>query len=162
MLRHQQHILCGSQMGEQAAFLNHVADLPPQGQNAARRDALTLDSDCASRRLEQANDQPQNRRLAAAAGPDENGCSSRLNAQIRFVKGDRCAKFLADGFEFNHTTARYCTLNSLAASVQSLLTVHPERAASSANSRTGYLYEYSVTMCSPCPKTKGVPFNCTV
>ncbi len=34
-------------MGKQAAFLNHVADLPPQGQNAARRDALALDSDCA-------------------------------------------------------------------------------------------------------------------
>src|SRR5208282_6203468 len=29
-----------------------------------------------------------------------------FNAQIRFVKGDRGAKFLADGFEFNHTTAR--------------------------------------------------------
>ena len=27
-------------MGEQAAFLNHVADPPPQSQNAARRDAL--------------------------------------------------------------------------------------------------------------------------
>src|SRR5215469_13194307 len=126
-------------MREQAAFLNHVSDPPPQGQNVAGRDRLTLDFDRAGCRLEQANDQAQYCRLAAAAWPDQNGCSPGGNTQIRFVQGGGPAELSADGFEFNHSTARYCTLNRFAGSVQSFLTAHPERPARVANSSTLYL-----------------------
>src|SRR5438067_187167 len=64
-------IRCDGLVREETDLLDHVADPPAQFHGIDAQDVVAVDENSAARRLDEAVDHPQDRRLAAARRPDE-------------------------------------------------------------------------------------------
>ncbi len=61
MARHEQNISARSQMREESALLDHVTDAPPDNVDLVSAKLRPIELDLASIRLEQADDQTEQR-----------------------------------------------------------------------------------------------------
>ena len=115
---HDDDVLTDRLVREQADLLDHVADAAPQRRHVALRGILAVDEDPAARRLDQAVDHLERRRLAAAGRADEDADLACRNLEAEVV--DRAGGALG--------RASYCLLtcsNSTVAPVAPVLPVLP-------------------------------------
>src|SRR5438067_740210 len=90
-------------MREQAAVLNHVADLPPDQHDVGRSNWLTIKKHLSLVRLDEADHQTQDRRFPAAAGTNQYRRPSLLQAERRRLEHLGAAERLGDINQFDHS-----------------------------------------------------------
>ncbi|EGJ75115.1 putative ABC transporter ATP-binding protein [Streptomyces sp. Tu6071] len=86
-LRHERDVLRDGQVREEAGRLDRVADLPAQFHRVHVGDVLATDSDPSAARFDEPVDHFEQRRLAAARGPDEDDGLARLDLQAHVLDG---------------------------------------------------------------------------
>jgi hypothetical protein len=82
MTRHQQNIPARGQMGKEPAFLNHVTDPTPDDVDSVSAKLRPIELNFAAVRLDQADDQTEQRRFTATAGADQDRRFAALNRKI--------------------------------------------------------------------------------
>jgi hypothetical protein len=100
-------VLAGRQMREQRAFLGDVADLALVGCDVhaiAVCDRLPVESDGSGVELDEADDRPQQRCLAAARGAEDRRQRSRRNLEVDVAQHDATAVGLGETLtaQFGH------------------------------------------------------------
>ena len=88
-------------MGEQADFLNDIADAAPQFNGIDCADVLAADKDFAAGRGDEPVDKLEGGRLAAAGGPDENDELALLDVKIEGMEHLVFAVGHGDIFKFD-------------------------------------------------------------
>jgi hypothetical protein len=89
--------IVGDGAGKQLIFLHHRADLLPICPRPDDGERRSVDQDLAARRLEQAEHQLYERRLAAAGGAHDSEELSRLDGEIDVFEDQRFGLRIAEG-----------------------------------------------------------------
>ncbi len=103
--RHGGHVVDHRTVREQPALLDHVADAAAQLVTGHRQHVAPGDADRARRRLDEAVDHPQRRRLATTGAAQEDDDLALIDGERQVVDGQHAAEALGDVIDLDHRTA---------------------------------------------------------
>src|SRR5260370_11183095 len=143
--RHQGDVPARAQVRKQPAFLDDVAHAAPERERIARPELDAFEADPAGVGLEQADHEAQQRRLAAAARPEQDRGPRRLELEVDGPERARARVAFFYTEQLNHGAGpSRLRLKRRAASNHCSTTARPAARASAAISGGEYLYELSV------------------
>src|SRR2546423_11099966 len=101
MSGHEEDVLARGQMREEAAVLDDVTDAAAKLGNICRSDRGAVEADRARVRIQEANDESEERRFSAAAGTNEGSGFATGEVEIGGMEGDGGVVSFADAGESN-------------------------------------------------------------
>ena len=126
MTREQYHVAARGEVREETAFLDDVPDPVTQSRDVLLVSNLSIDRDRAGVGLQQADDQAQDCRFAAAARTDQD---SRFAARESKVRGRECdvrAETLADAGKSNQIVHAHLVWHGEIEKAKQLRAISPE------------------------------------
>src|SRR3954466_4974088 len=101
MAGHEQDVFPGGEVRRKAAILDYVTYAMAEFGNVCRRHRGAIEADRAGIRIEEANDETEQSRLAAAARSDEDGGFAAGEFEIGWAQRDGLPVGFADAGELN-------------------------------------------------------------